>query len=241
MERRPICLGYDGRGAGRAAEALAHSMSRHDRQRSHTMPADRPQYLLVTEAKQDESGPGTWRFSLQPAAGGDAISAADSEGDSSGDRLELLAAVRGLEALDQPARVKLVTRSRYVRRGICRELERWRQIGFRWERFGRLVPIRDQDLWHRIDRALAIHEVVCASSAVDAHSNATVEPAEIAAVVIHGDARDDASEPWSNPTLVIGRAKRRRRNVLAIATHRQPLQDLVIWNTKRRPELSRSA
>ena len=89
------------------------------------------------------------------------FSAADSEPCDCGERLELLAVVRGLEALDGPARVTLVTKSRYVSRGIKRGLAEWRANNWRWERFGRIVPVRDHDLWQRVDRALQFHEVTC--------------------------------------------------------------------------------
>ena len=55
----------------------------------------------------------------------------------------------------------LLTANRFVRRGIRRDLCQWRERDWRWERFGQLVPIRDLDLWQRVDRALAIHQVEC--------------------------------------------------------------------------------
>jgi ribonuclease HI len=205
------------------------------------MRADRPQYLLITEVTQDESGRCGWQFSLRPAESGDATTAADFDAEASCDRLELLAAVRGLEALGQPARIKLVTRSRYVRRGISRELEHWRQTGFRWERFGRLVPIRDQNLWRRIDRALGIHEVVCGSSFAAAQASTNMAPAEMASDWIQRELRGKATEPWSDSTLVVVRTRRCRRNVIAMVAPAQPPQNSDIWNTTSRPELSRSA
>lgn len=89
------------------------------------------------------------------------MSASDVEAEARRGRLELLAIVRGLEALDQPSRVTLVTPSRYVLRGLSDGLSEWRERGWRWERFGSLVPIRDQDLWRRLDHALQIHAVEC--------------------------------------------------------------------------------
>lgn len=87
----------------------------------------------------------------------------DSESAMCGERLELLAVVRGLEALDGPARVTLVTRSRYVSRGIRFGITEWRANEWQWERFGRVVPVKDHDLWQRIDRALLFHKVECQS------------------------------------------------------------------------------
>jgi ribonuclease HI len=119
-----------------------------------------PHYLLFSEAAAD-GGELRWKFSLRLAGSGDCFSTADHEPAISRSRLELLAVVRGLEALDQPSQVTLITRSRYVTRGIRRELNHWREKQWHWERFGRLVPIRDRDLWQRIDRALEFHQVEC--------------------------------------------------------------------------------
>jgi hypothetical protein len=54
-----------------------------------------------------------------------------------------------------------VTKSRYVSRGLKRGLSDWRANGWQWERFGRVVPVRDHDLWRRVDRALQFHIVEC--------------------------------------------------------------------------------
>jgi ribonuclease HI len=125
------------------------------------MQAGSPHYLLYSEASGRRRGTPRWKFVLQLVGGEDRFSAADLEPEARATRLELLAVVRGLEALDQPSRVTLVTRSRYVARGIRRELNHWRDRSWRWERFGTLVPIRDHDLWQRVDRALQFHTVEC--------------------------------------------------------------------------------
>lgn len=125
------------------------------------MSAAKPHYLLFSQAVGQETGCGQWRFLLQSASGSKSLDVADSEPDLPRSRLELLAVVRGLEALEQPSQVTLLTRSGYVRRGIRHGLGQWRDRNWQWEHFGRLVPIRDHDLWRRVDRALAIHEVEC--------------------------------------------------------------------------------
>ena len=80
-----------------------------------------------------------------------------------GERLELLTVVRGLEALDQPSCVTIVTASRYVRNGIELGLPQWRQKGWMWESFGRLEQVKHADLWQRLDRAASVHEIRCAA------------------------------------------------------------------------------
>jgi ribonuclease HI len=118
-------------------------------------------YLLFSEAALDSTTGGTWRFVLEPVGEGESFSASDTEEVECAERLELLAVVRGLEAIDHPAKVTLVTKSRYVSRGLKRGLADWRTNGWHWERFGRVVPVRDHDLWRRVDRALKFHQVDC--------------------------------------------------------------------------------
>lgn len=118
-------------------------------------------YLLFSEASCSAPTGTSWRFVLQNVESSRRMVASDHEPVSCGERLELLAVVRGLEALDGPARVTLVTKSRYVSRGIKHGLAEWRANEWRWERFGRIVPVKDSDLWQRVDRALLFHEVDC--------------------------------------------------------------------------------
>ena len=123
--------------------------------------APQSHYLLFAEATIDNAERGTWRFVLEPVGAGEGFSATDSEAAECAERLELLAVVRGLEAIDTSAKVTLVTKSRYVSRGLKRGLADWRANGWHWERFGRVVPVRDHDLWRRVDRALQFHQIDC--------------------------------------------------------------------------------
>ena len=125
------------------------------------MNLDLPQYLLFAEASRNRRTMHTWRFVLQNLGDQSRFTASDQEETATIERLELLAVVRGLEALEGPAQVTLVTKSRYVCRGFRFGLEQWRDNNWRWERFGRNVSIRDHDLWQRVDRALEFHQVVC--------------------------------------------------------------------------------
>jgi len=154
------------------------------------------------------------------------FAATDSEPCDCGERLELLAVVRGLEALDGPAQVTLVTRSRYVSRGIKRGLAQWRENNWRWERFGRIVPVRDHDLWQRVDRALQFHQITCQSwhfETVEVDADVKVEPAaaneneEVSVISRRARYRVDAPHNNNNnnrgPRIVhpVQRLKRRAR------------------------------
>jgi ribonuclease HI len=127
------------------------------------MTAAAPHFLLFSDAdrRPGESECGDWRFVLQASDGSTRIEVKDAEPQTHGERLELLAVVRGLEALEQPSRVTLVTSSRYVSRGLTYGLRDWRDNNWQWERHGSMAPIKNHDLWRRLDRALDFHRVEC--------------------------------------------------------------------------------
>ncbi len=150
-----------------------------------------PLYLLLTEvfpAGAGEDG-GRWQFVLQQRGGPARIEAADDEPGIGGERLQLLSVVRGLEALDQPSQVTLVTTSRHVGRGIRNGLAAWKESNWRWERFGEMCPVKNCDLWQRIDRAMNIHRVDCRIWRVDATCQNVRQPvAESREIRLHATA-----------------------------------------------------
>jgi ribonuclease HI len=124
------------------------------------MHSSSPHYLLFahTDARSE---PARWKVVLKKADGSHTFEASDAEPEARGERLELLAVLRGLEALDEPSRVTLVTSSRYVRRGLMYGLSEWRTNDWAWEWYGQMVPVKNRDLWQRLDRALEFHHVEC--------------------------------------------------------------------------------
>jgi ribonuclease HI len=119
-----------------------------------------PHYLLLMKASRT-SDSGRWRFSLHTPDGSERFAAADVEPQVRGERLDLLTVVRALEALDQPSEVTLIGCGQYVRHGMQYGLPEWRSNGWRWELFGEMVPVKNGDLWQRLDRALRFHRVQC--------------------------------------------------------------------------------
>ena len=105
---------------------------------------------------------------LQPVDGSDGVEVSDVEPDTRGERLELLTVVRALESLDQPSRVTLLGCCRYVEQGIMYGVAEWKENDWRWECFGQMTPVRDTDLWQRMDRLLQIHQVDCRRRRFDA-------------------------------------------------------------------------
>lgn len=119
-----------------------------------------PHFLLYSRIDRDQ-GSGQWQFVLRTRDGSQQFEANDAEPDIPSERLDLLTVVRALESLDQPSRVTLVECSDYVWKGVRYGLPEWRINGWRWEFFGQMVPVRNSDLWQRLDRALRFHDVEC--------------------------------------------------------------------------------
>ncbi len=71
-------------------------------------------------------------------------------------RMELQAAIEALETLKRPTRVRLHTDSTYLKDGITRWIHRWKSNGWRT---ARKKPVKNTDLWERLDKALASHDV----------------------------------------------------------------------------------
>jgi ribonuclease HI len=134
-----------------------------------------PHYLLFSESSLNQDR-GQWRFMLQTVDGAQQFEASDDEPSAVGERLELLAVVRGLEALEQPSRVTLVTPSKYVNRGLAYGLEEWRANDWQWEHYGEMVPVKNRDLWQRVDRALSFHQLECRTWRFDLPHHGTDEP-----------------------------------------------------------------
>jgi len=78
------------------------------------------------------------------------------EEDTTNNRMELMAAIRALEALTQPSRVRLHTDSVYVRDGITLWINRWKQNGWRT---AAKKPVKNVDLWRRLEEAAENHEL----------------------------------------------------------------------------------
>lgn len=123
-----------------------------------------PHYLLLTETDYDptsaDSG-GRWRFVLESMISNDRVEVSEREVDVWGERLQLLAVVRGVEAIEQPSKVTLVTSSQSIGQRIRQGFERWVENEWRWERFGLLKPIAHADLWQRVHAATQIHQIEC--------------------------------------------------------------------------------
>lgn len=88
--------------------------------------------ILYTDgACSGNPGPGGWAFVLRHPATGKELERSGGERETTNNRMELLAVIRGLEALKRPTRVELVTDSSYVGKGISEWMPKWKANGWR--------------------------------------------------------------------------------------------------------------
>ena len=99
-------------------------------------------------------GPGGWGALL--SFDGTMRELSGGEPATTNNRMELLAAIRALEALRRPCKVRLVTDSQYVMKGITEWMRAWKARG--WMTAAR-KPVKNVDLWLALDEQCAQHEV----------------------------------------------------------------------------------
>jgi ribonuclease HI len=114
-----------------------------------------PKVVIYTDgACRGNPGPGGWGAILihgqreRELCGGEEL--------TTNNRMELTAAAEALQALKRPCRVELHTDSQYVRQGITEWLAGWKARG--WRTAGK-SPVKNEDLWRRLDEARLRHEV----------------------------------------------------------------------------------
>ena len=99
-------------------------------------------------------GPGGWGALLRFGAHEKEL--CGGEAHTTNNRMEMMAVIQALEALKRPVPVRVVTDSQYLRQGITQWLPRWKRNG--WKTATR-QPVKNQDLWERLDRALGEHQI----------------------------------------------------------------------------------
>jgi ribonuclease HI len=100
-------------------------------------------------------GPGGWGAVLRYGAHEKEIYGGEAA-ETTNNRMELTAPIEALDSLKRPVVVRLYTDSTYVRNGITQWVARWKKNG--WQTSGK-TPVKNADLWQRLEAAAARHEV----------------------------------------------------------------------------------
>jgi ribonuclease HI len=115
----------------------------------------KPHVVVYTDgACARNPGPGGWGVIL--ISGGHRRELNGGEAATTNNRMELMAAISALESLKGPSRVELHTDSEYVQKGISSWIHGWKRKGWRTSAGS---PVKNADLWRRLDEAQQRHEV----------------------------------------------------------------------------------
>ena len=116
--------------------------------------ASKPVVIHTDGACSGNPGPGGWGAILK--FGDTEKELKGGEAHTTNNRMELMAAISALEALKKPCVVDLTTDSQYVRQGITGWIHGWKKNGWRTSD---KKPVKNVDLWQRLDAALKPHQV----------------------------------------------------------------------------------
>jgi ribonuclease HI len=110
--------------------------------------------IFTDGACSGNPGPGGWGAIL--ISGQSRKEICGGEPGTTNNRMELMAAIQALEALKKPCRVELHTDSQYVQKGIHEWIHNWKRRG--WKTADN-KPVKNDDLWRRLDEARSRHDV----------------------------------------------------------------------------------
>lgn len=104
-------------------------------------------------------GPGGWGVLLIAQNGGTEVKRRELNGGASettNNRMELMAAIAALEALERSTSITIVTDSTYVKNGLTEWIHGWKRNG--WKTAAK-KPVKNAELWQRLDEAASRHDV----------------------------------------------------------------------------------
>ena len=110
--------------------------------------------IFTDGACRGNPGPGGWGALLR--YNGHEKELYGAEANTTNNRMELMAAIRALESLKRGCKVNLTTDSEYLRKGITEWLGQWKQRGWRT---AAKKPVKNVDLWQRLEQAIEEHEI----------------------------------------------------------------------------------
>ena len=120
---------------------------------------DRDNMIDIVEIYTDGAcrgnpGPGGWGVWLKRRGAKKELFGGEQE--TTNNRMELMAAIQALEALNKPCAVKLYSDSKYVLQGITEWMVNWKKRG--WKTAAK-KPVKNEDLWRRLDAVMQNHQI----------------------------------------------------------------------------------
>ena len=116
-------------------------------------------HLFTDGACSGNPGPGGWGFILRHLRSGKEIEGSGGADVSTNNRMELTAVVEGLATLSRACYVELFTDSVYVGKGMTEWMAKWKANGWKRREGKALKPVKNEDLWRKLDELMAIHQI----------------------------------------------------------------------------------
>ena len=116
-------------------------------------------HLFTDGACSGNPGPGGWAFILRHLRTGSEKVDAGGQANTTNNQMELMAVIRGLEALKRPCSVELFTDSVYVGKGMQEWMAKWKRNGWQRRTGRKLVPVKNLELWRRLDELAQKHRI----------------------------------------------------------------------------------
>jgi ribonuclease HI len=114
-------------------------------------------HLFTDGGCSGNPGPGGWGFVMRHLPTGKEMESSGAEPMTTNNRMELTAVIKGLEELQRPCSVELFTDSVYVGKGLSEWIAKWKQNGWQRKERGKLKPVKNVELWQRLDELAAQH------------------------------------------------------------------------------------
>ena len=116
--------------------------------------------LFTDGACSGNPGPGGWAYILRHGSSGKEKRDSGGQRETTNNRMELTAVIRGLAALKRPARVRVITDSQYVARGWTEWLPGWVANNWMRGKGSRKSPVKNTDLWRQLLEVADPHTVL---------------------------------------------------------------------------------
>ncbi len=119
-----------------------------------------PEIHLFTDGGcSGNPGPGGWGFILKHLASETEKEESGGEEETTNNRMELTAVIKGLETLKRPCYVEIFTDSVYVGKGLTEWMPKWKKNDWKRREGRSLKPVKNEDLWRQLDALASKHQI----------------------------------------------------------------------------------
>ena len=125
-----------------------------------TGPAADAEVIIYTDgACSGNPGPGGWAFILRHPPTGRNMERAGAVPQTTNNQMELQALIEGLQSLQRPTRVHVVTDSTYLKQGLTEWIQNWKRRGWKRKTSNGLKPVKNVEQWQQLDELTQGHKL----------------------------------------------------------------------------------